>query len=116
MARGALTKTTAPGGYAGSWTAVTMNSGNATDGHYFALTGRELLVMTNTSTDTNYWVTLTSVDDPYGRSESITQVDIAFGATVVFGPIPLIGWQQTNGQFYVDVENAAIKIGVITLP
>ncbi len=116
MARTAITKTTAPGAYGGAWEELTLAAADVENGNNFVLTGREILVMYNSSADTAYYVTLTSVDDRFGRSEDITQVDIPFGDYMIFGPIPLEGWQQTDGTFYVDAENAAILLGVIVLP
>lgn len=115
MARQTLAKTTAPGAYAGEWTAVTFTAANPTDKEQFALTGREIVLIRNTSADTPYYVTITSVDDPFGRSEHITQIDIAFGATVVWGPTALEGWRQSDGNLYLEAENADIEYAVITI-
>lgn len=116
MPRQTLTKTTAPGAYSGAWTAVTFTAAIFADKEQFALTGRELLLIRNTSADTAYYVTITSVDDPTGRSRDITTIDIAFGATVVWGPTKVDGWKQTDGNLYLEAENTAIQYAVITLP
>lgn len=116
MPRQTLTKSTAPGAYSGSWAAVTWTAAETTDKEQFAITGRELLLIRNTSEDTPYHVTITSVDDPTGRTRHISQVDIAFGATVVWGPVALTGWQQIDGNLYLEAEDAAIEYAVITLP
>lgn len=116
MARTALTKTTAPGCYVPTFTEVTMNAADVANGNYFVMTGRELLVMRNSSADTDYYVTIDSVDDPFGRQEDITQVDIGFGDVVVWGPVQLEGWRQSTGWLHINAENAAILIGVIVLP
>ena len=115
MARVAVTKTTAPGAYAGVSAAVTMENGNTGDGLYFQMTGRELLVIQNTNGGAQTW-TATSVDDRYGRQENITTESIAAGAIRVFGPIATEGWQQTNGQFYFTASHTDVKFGVVVLP
>jgi hypothetical protein len=116
MPRQTLTKTTAPGSYGGAFVELTMTAADTDDFEQFTLTGREIVVVTNTSADTNYYVTVTSVDDTFGRSEDITQQDIAFGETWIWGPVAIAGWQQTNGYLYMAGENAALKFGIITLP
>lgn len=116
MARTALTPITAPGAYGGAWTEISFTAADVANMNLFQLTGRELLLMYNSSADTAYWVTLTSVDDSFGRQEHITQVDIPFGDYMMFGPIAIPGWQQTDGAFYLAAENAAILFAVIRLP
>ena len=115
MARVAVTKTTAPGAYAGTSTAITMENGNTGDGLFFQLTGKEVLLIQNTNVGSQTW-TATSVNDPYGRTEDITTESIAAGAIRVFGPIHLIGWQQSNGQFYFTASSTDVKFGVVVLP
>lgn len=115
MARVAVTKTTAPGAYAGVSTAVTMENGNTGDGLFFQMTGRELLIIQNTNGGSQTW-SATSVDDSFGRQEHITTESIAAGAIRVFGPIATAGWQQTNGQFYFTASHTDVKFGVIVLP
>lgn len=115
MARQTLTKTTAPGAYAGTSTAVTMTAAIVADMEQFTLTGRELLIIHNTDAGAQTW-TATSVDDRYGRVEHITTESIAAGAIRVFGPIPLEGWKQTDGYFYLNASHINVKFGVIVLP
>lgn len=115
MARVAVTRTNAPGSYAGTSTAVTMSNGNTGDGLYIVLSGKEVLVIQNTDSNAQTW-SATSVDDRLGRSEDITTESIAAGAIRIFGPIGLEGWQQANGQFYFTASTTDVKFGVIVLP
>lgn len=115
MARVAVTKTPAPGSYAGTSTVLTMGNGSTGDGLYLALTGKEVLVIQNTNVGAQTW-TATSVANSYGRTEDITAESIAAGAIRIFGPVALEGWQQTNGQFYFTASSTDIKFGVIVLP
>ena len=114
MARIVVAKTTAPGAYAGTSTAITMENGNTGDGLYFDLTGRELVIIQNTNVGAQTW-TATSVDDRYGRAENITTESIAADAIRVFGPVELEGWQQTNGQFYFTASSTDVKFGIIVI-
>jgi hypothetical protein len=115
MPRQTLPKTTAPGAYAGEWEEVVWTAADPTDKEQFTVTGREVLLIRNTSADTPYHATITSVDDPFGRSEDISAVDIPFGDTVVWGPTRLEGWQQSDGNLYLEAENAAIEFAVVTI-
>lgn len=115
MARQTLTKTTAPGCYAGTSTAVTMTAADTSNYEEFTLTGKELLIIYNSGGSSYTW-TATSVDDSFGRSEDITTESIAAGAIRVFGPISTAGWQQTDGKFYMQASNTAVKFGIIVLP
>lgn len=116
MARTVVAKSNALGPYKGAWDTLTMAAGDVANGNYFVLTGKEILVMYNSSADTAYHVTIHSVDDSFGRQEDITEVDIPFGTYRMFGPIYLEGWAQTNNWLHVNVENAAILLGVIVIP
>lgn len=78
--------------------------------------GRCLVLFHNSSADTDYWVTVDSTNDPYGRVGDINQEDIGFGewgARIFEGP----GWEQTLGgrDLLIDTENAAVKIIAIPL-
>lgn len=89
----------------------------ATTTDTFACTGRQILLAFN-SGGSDYTVTISSVDDEKGRSEDITTYSLAAGEYAVFG-VGLTneqGWKQTNGTIIVDVENAAVKWAVLTLP
>lgn len=116
MPRQVLPQIKAPGSYSGSWTAVTWTAADPTDKEEIVLTGRQLLLIRNTHADTDYYVTINSVDNQWGRSEDIHQVDIGDGEMVVWGPIALDGWQQPGGLLFLEAENAAIEYAVITLP
>lgn len=110
-----LTKTVAPGKWSQSGIAVTMAAGDVGSGNDFPQDRDLLLVAHNTSGATPYYVTITSQADPtYGRTGDVNQQDLAAGEIRVFrltGP----GWADGNGNINVQVENAAIELGVIVL-
>jgi len=94
------------------WTA------GSTDGDTIAITGRQVIMCWNTSADTAYTVTIDSVDDEMNRQGDITTYSLAFGDFAVFG-VGLTneqGWKTAAGIIAVDVENAAVKWAVLTLP
>jgi len=116
LARTNLTKTNAPGRYATTGANLTLANGDVVNGNQFKSTGKELLVARNTDGVTPYYLSVTSAADPYGRTGDISQHDLAPGETHVFGPFPVQGWQQSDGNIYVNAENAAIELAVVVLP
>lgn len=87
-------------------------AGDASNGNQFTMTGGEIIWFRN-SGGSPYTVTLTSVADSLGRTGHITAYSIGAGEVAVFGPFPTYGWRQSNGKFYIDVENTAVKIQVV---
>lgn len=117
MARTALTKVTAPGGYSGAGVAFPLAAGDAVNGNYFEHTGREIIVVKNanaSSPGVSRTVTLVSVNDPYGRTEDIAEV-LAAGDIKVYGPFPILGWRQTDYRFYINVDSSDLQISVLEL-
>lgn len=115
MARTALTKTTIPSPYAGAGVAITMTAADTSNQNSFPLTGREIVIAWNSGA-TSRTVTVTSVDDRYGRQENISAEAIAAGAIRVYGVgLALEGWQQTDGNLYLEASNAEVKFGVLKL-
>lgn len=116
MARTALTKTTIPSPYAGAGVAATMTAADTSNKNSFPLTGREIVIAYNSGAS-SHTVTVTSVDDRYGRSEDISAEAIAAGAIRVYGVgLALEGWQQTDGSLYLEANHAEVKFGVLVLP
>lgn len=115
----ALTPVTIIGPFAavGAGAADFTFAAGSTDTDTFACTGRQILLAFN-SGGSPYTITITSVDDSFGRSEDITAYSLAAGDYAVFGVglTNQAGWKQTNGTIIVDVENAAVKWAVLTLP
>lgn len=115
MARTALTKTAVPSPYGGAGVAVTMTAADTTNKNKFPLTGREIVIAQNTGASSRT-VTITSVDDRYGRSEDIAAEAIAAGAIRVYGPgLAIEGWQQADGSLYLEANHAEVKFGILQL-
>src|SRR4051812_29495309 len=64
------------------------------------LTGKETILIRNSGA-TPRAITITSVADSFGRTGDITDT-IAAGATGVYGPIPVAGFQQADGNVYFE--------------
>lgn len=119
MARTDLPKTTALGPYGDYSVAnsadLTMTAGDVANKNQFAATGNDVVVAHNTG-GSAYTLTVTSSPDPYGRTKDISTYSIGAGEYAVFGPLELPGWVQPDGKIYLEVSNAAIKLGVVKLP
>jgi hypothetical protein len=114
MPRTALTKTTAPGGYASAGVAVTMTAADVANGNSAVASNNDLVVAHNTGAGAHA-VTMTSAADPFGRLGTITSESIAAGAIRIYGPFPVSGWAQTDGLLYFAADHAEVKFGIIKL-
>lgn len=112
MARTSLTPDQAPGSYPSAMATLNVNAGDAGNGNQFTMVGGELIIAQNTGAGART-ITLTSFNDPYGRLGTITTQSIPAGAFRMIGPMELLGWQQIDGKFYINVEHAEVKLAII---
>lgn len=115
MARIALTPISVPNGYADEFTAIAWEAATpAPDGNKFAASGLDLLLIRNTGASAHD-VTLLSVALPrFGRTGDVTE-SIPAGEYRAFGPLPTLGWQQSDNAIYVDADDAEIELAVLAL-
>lgn len=90
-------------------------AGDNVNNNKFAATGRELLIVQNTGGGAGTF-TITSAPDERGRVGDITTYSVGVGLFSVWGPVPLLGWRQTDGQIYLTPSAATMKFAVIRLP
>lgn len=117
MARTSLTPDEISGPYQQSGTDLTWTAGDATNGNSYTCTGREMVLARNTDTST-HTVTIKAVDDPYGRSVDASETLAATGNAgdyTAFGPLPRIGWQQSDGAVYIDVASSNVELAIVRL-
>lgn len=114
MAKATLTVTTAPGSNNYAGVALTMTAADAVNQNQFVASGKDLIVAHNTG-GSSYTITITSVADPYGRTKDVAAVSIGAGVYMVFGPLELTGWVQTDGKVYIEANNASVKFGIVRL-
>ncbi len=114
MARIALTKTNAPGGYASAGVLLTVAAATVGDGNSFVASGRDLVVAHNTGAEART-VTITSTPTKYNRLGHITAHSLAAGTIHIFGPFPTSGWAQSTGLVHLEASNAEVKFGIIKL-
>ena len=94
---------------------LTMTAGEATNGHQFAITGRELIIAHNTEASAK-WVKLTAAADASGRTGTTGNYSLAAGGIAAFAVSPLDVWAQTGNVAYVDVEHAGVKLAAVRYP
>ena len=112
MARQQLTKITTPGGY--KYEGANINyTAQIADGSMFRATGNELVLVKNPDTS-DHTVTVQSVATRYNRTKDISSYNVPAGETHVFGVFPLHGWQQSDGNIYIDGETA-LEIAVLNI-
>ena len=116
MARTTVTKTTAPGLYGTTGADVTLAAGDAVNGNQFVSTGKELIIAHNTDGAAAHTVTVQSTDDPKYARQGDAALSVGASEYAVMGPFPPHGWAQSDGYVYVDVDDAQVELGVITLP
>lgn len=115
MPRSEVTRHTAPGTRANVGQLLTFLTGDPVNNHKIKSTGREALLVRNTSGTTAYTVTVLSTDDANNRRGDITTFSIPANGSAIFGPWNPDGWSNT-GSIEVNVSNAALVLAVIVLP
>lgn len=114
MATTNLTKTTSPGFWSQTGTALTMATADTSNNNHIVAAGDCILVAHNTGGQA-YTVTITSVADPVtGRTGNVNAQSLAAGEIRIFR-LTNNGWANSSGQIVVSANNAAVKFGVIQL-
>lgn len=92
-------------------------SSTLTDGDTFVCTGREILLLQNT-TGGALTLTVTSVADEKGRTGDITAYSVGAG---LFSCVPVglyngLGWKSTAGTVRITCSGTGLKVAVLRLP
>ena len=85
--------------------------------HTFAVGTRgAILVVENTNATTAVTITITSTNDPFGRTANITAFSVTAGTEVVRKFLPQ-GWENAAGSGLVDftVSASGLEVGLIAL-
>jgi len=114
MARTSLTPISVVGPYASDLASITWTAADPTNKNQFVLTGRELILIRNNDASTHN-VTLSSVNDPYGRTGDITK-SIPAGAYRAFWAGAVLGWIQSDGKFYLEADDANVEFAILKIP
>lgn len=115
MARTALTIQNPPAAWGTALTVMTMTALDAANGNSFPATGREVVIFQNTDGANPQTPTIRSVADNEGRTgdESLAMAASSFAITQMY---PTKGWQQTDGNIYIDTTSALVKAAVVRFP
>ena len=113
MATVLLTSTKALGSYEDIFTVLTMNVPDIANGNHFVATGNDLVIMHNENI-ADKWVTITSVANKWGRSGTITALDILATSYAIFGPMVVAGWAE-DGIITITAEAVDTLIGIVNL-
>ncbi len=95
--------------------AFVFTAADVTNKNSFPCTGRELVLIENTDSGA-HTVTITSVVDGQNRTGDITTYSLAAGAFAVLGPFHNSGWQQADGNIYLEATDATVKFAIVRLP
>lgn len=115
MPRTNLNKTAAPASpYSGGGVALTMVAADAVNKNQFAASGNDLVIAHNAGASPAT-VTIKSVADPFGRVGDINAESIAAGAIRIYNLRGLVGWQQSDGNIYLEASSSDVKFGVLVL-
>lgn len=115
MPRTEVTRNSAPGTRSDVGQLITWLAGDPANNHKIKSTGREALLIRNTSSTTAYSVTVLSTDDANNRRGDVESFSIPANGHAVLGPWDSNGWSNA-GWIEVNVTNAALQLAVIVLP
>lgn len=94
---------------------MTFTAADVANGNSFAASGDELILVQNTDTGAHHY-SVSSVADVLGRTKDLTSVSIAAGAIHALPKLPNDGWRQSDGNIYVNGDDATVKFAVLSLP
>lgn len=123
MARVLVAAQTTPGSYPtlpipANSRDLSMQAGDASLLNYTPLVeGKTLVIVQNTDSGAHTVGFPSVVDSPYGRKGDISAYSLGAGELAIFGPFKGAGWlQSAPAGLWIDVNDATMKIAVITLP
>ena len=108
----ALSGTTAPSRYSTTGTVLTLTAADTTNGNHIAANGQPIcIVAQNTSTNTAYTVTITSVAaNLSARTGDVSAQSLAAEEIRMFR-LAADGWANTSNQYVLSANNAAVELG-----
>ena len=114
--RTALTPQALPGPWSTTGKALTLDVMDATNGNCFAASNKDLVLVQNTDVSDPSTLSITSTECPEGRLGDVDDVSIAAGKIFMFGPLPRVGWVQSDGTIEIDGSSTDLSAAVIHLP
>jgi len=89
-------------------------AGESDNGYQYPATGREVVIMRNTNGAPQTF-TLQSVRNVFGREGDIETYSLGAGEFAVLIP-PLKGFQQADGNIYIDISHDDVHVAVLRMP
>ncbi len=114
MARTPIVPQALPGSWSITGVAATNQAADTSLYNSFKPSGKDVVIAFNSGASP-YTVTITSTPDDKGRTGDAGPVTLAAGEIRVFGLLPMLGWQQTDGTVYLQASNAAVKFSIFQL-
>ena len=90
----------------------TMAAADTVNNNQFTLDGPVMIIAQNTDA-VDRTITFTSAVDPQNRSGDISAYTLSADEIAVFKVDQVAGWRQTDGFFYLQASNAAVKFCVV---
>ena len=109
MARTAITVITPSITAIGVGATGTENSGDVANGHFFIASDRALLIARNSGASTRIVTIKSPTPDGFGRTIPDVTKSLLAGESWAW-MVPPTGFKQTDGQIYVDVAHAEVKL------
>lgn len=110
-----IVKSPLPGPYDTDGITPTWQAGDVANGNHFISTGKEILLARNDDVGAQT-VTVTSTNDPQGRTGDITADSIAAAAYAVWQKFPVSGWRNAAGEIVIAVSDAGVFLAVLQIP
>lgn len=114
MARTALTITELAGPFATDLDDLTFEAADTANQNKFTFTGDEIILAWNKDASPHN-VTLTSVADPQNRTGHISTRSVPANTIAAFQATEIEGWQQSDGAFYLEADNAQVFFAILRL-
>jgi len=91
-----------------------MMAADTVNKNQFSASGNDLVIAHNVGASPAT-ITIKSVADPFGRLGDVNAESIAAGTIRVYNLRGLVGWQQSDGNIYLEASSSDVKFGVLVL-
>jgi hypothetical protein len=93
---------------------ITLTACDAVNGNAFTATGHEILLVQNTDGAGAHTITVSSLPDALGRSDSsLTNYSIPTSGFIAIHLSTLAGWRQATGQVFTTCNSNLLKFAVL---
>lgn len=94
--------------------AVTFVACDSVNGNAFTATGHEIIVANNTDGAAAHTITVSSVPDALGRSDtSLSAYSLPISSFAAIFTSTLAGWRQATGQIFISCNSNLVKFAIL---